>query len=287
MSKNLTEAIKDSRAGNILGELISWNLYNVEIPQDKFKEIYQNLELPKECYHSKRTRTALTKALRVMEGDGLIRKASESDARVVYVLVEERRSQDGEDITFNKKNTVIYDKASKSIRFKQVNAEKEAMLKELFERYQNLITGREISKTFVKLARHYGISVSEGGGIYFIPVSCLPVVDKMLQLIKDTRGTILRLGVSDREQDKEDVRKIVQKELLGELKGFNKEARQLKAKKLEGDGTLRGGLASRRINKLKMFTKRVGYFDKLEVDPETEISTQAKKCLKRIKKLES
>ena len=114
----------------------------------------------------------------------------------------------------------------------------------------------------------------------------LPVVDKMLELIKDTNGSILRLGISDREQDKEDVRKLVQKELFGELTGLNKEARQLKAKKLEGDGALRGGLAERRIKRIRAFNTRIDYFGNLQIEDE-EIKLKAKKCLKRLKQLES
>lgn len=283
---NLSKAIADTRKGKIIGELVSWGLYNIEIPLDKFKEDYEKLELPKECFHHKRTRTALTKAMKLMEGQGLIRKVSETETKIVYLLVAEHKDAEGEDITFEKKNTVIYDKTTKSIRFKKTNTEKESALKALFEKYQHLITGREISKTFVKLARYYGIPMSEGGGIYFIPVDCLPVVDKMVGLLKNTSGSILRLGISDQKEYREDVRKLVQKELFGELSNLNREARSLKKKKEESEGDLRGGLLTRRIKRAKAFSTRIDYFGDLGADEEGTLKVKAKKCLRRLGKLE-
>jgi hypothetical protein len=82
-------------------------------------------------------------------------------------------------------------------------------------------------------------------------------------------------------------RKLVQKELFGELSNLNREARSLRTKKAEGDGELRGGLLNRRIKRAKAFSTRIDYFGSLGLEEDTEIKLKAKKCLRRLRKLEA
>lgn len=265
----------------ILGEVVSWNLYGIEFPEEPFGERYQELELPTFCYYNRRVRSALTKTLKVMEKHNLIRRVGETETEVTFLIVEEHKQLETRDIDFHKKNAVTYDKITKSLEFRH-KGPKEEEFREMFEKYRHLITGREISRIFVRLATTYGIPLQSGGGTYFIPKSSLFVLDKMDQLLEGTGGTILRLGISDLSQYRDTMTQVVRRELLGEVKKFEKEVKKLEVK--YADEGIKESVLDRKISRVRKFAEKPGLFQGLGIDAK-EIQDETLKCMKKLKNI--
>lgn len=248
----------------ILGETISWALHGFERSSEAFKTRYEELELPNYCYVERRTRSALTKALNEMEKDNLIRKISDDEDSISFMIVTEDIKKADKDIDFIKRNVITYDKFSQTIKFKNVDEFKKAHLKELFEKYQSVITGREVSQIFVRLVKYAGaITLNQGGGFYFIPKKNLSIVDKMENLLLGSNCGILRLGITDQQTYKSQMVELARKELVGEVRKIKDEIVDITN---NGEEELRNHIVDTRMEKISRFKERVGALTDLGFD---------------------
>lgn len=278
---NISKSLEHTRQGPILGEIVSWNLYKIETPQEDFYTKYESLELPEHCWFQKRDRSALTKSLKVMEKDNLILKVFEDDHKIKYKILMEEADVENEDINLRRKDYVTYDKNTKKISLKTENQVRTEELNQLFEKYQNLITGYEISKIFVRLCTDIGVTVG-GGGNYFIPKNYLERVDKMERLIEGTKGSVLRLGIADSKAYKESVKKVVMEDLLGSVRKIKRDIKDLRSKSTEEP--VRDFIIERRLTKIDRFSSKIGNFKSLGIDEQT-IFGETKKCTRALRKL--
>lgn len=224
----------------------------------------------------------MTKAMKAMEKQNLIRKVTDDDEEVVYAIVVETRDKEQKDINFSKKNFVIYDKFTKKIRFRTKDSVNEESLTTLFEKYRSLITGREISKIFVRLSLDVGIPLSEGGGVYFIPKLCLTRIDSMERLLEGTTGTILRLGICDHDSYKEEMSGAIRNDLFGSVSRLDQEVSRLETK--YGEGGISDKLVDRRVSQIRRVTAKSDLYQGIGFDA-SEIQEGAEKCLTRLRSI--
>lgn len=222
------KALRKARKQKTIGDLVMWNLENVEIRPSVLATLLQKRGIEKWAPVDIRRGTAARKAIKqirpMLEGGELrvlVRKVIEDDNEVRYAIVDEKTNMQRLDVDYSTRNQVVFDKKAGSLSFTKESIQP---IVERFEILCGVYTTNELQRMILNVLNAHGaLPFRDGTGIFFMPIAMKHVTDALYDLINEDIRTYAKhsvmkvFGVPNSEDDRQEVETIFRADLASDL----------------------------------------------------------------------
>lgn len=215
----------------LMGAMVYWSFAHVNIEATELDRAFQTFGIDYKLRDVGESR-ALTKALkglRKAEHQKRIRKIVSDEDRTVYGVSDEDIDVDALEVDYNRDTVVIYEKATKTLRFKygsDTNTEIESLFNSLIGSYD----AEDMSRLAKRIIRQAGgVTLRKRGGVYFVAATQLKLIEKFSKLVNDCLpdSHFSMLGIVDTERTRTTVARDFNREINSEIKSAGEELEAL------------------------------------------------------------
>lgn len=220
--------ISRTRQGATIGDLVSFDASNIEIPPEDLKKLLESRGIQDWQPVEIRQKTAMRKALTLIRpklesGDlkMIVRKVVEDEDELIYAFVGEEVDYVNVDLDYATRNQVIFNKKTGEVNFTK---EEVPEVRSMYEYLCTVYTRRELVYMTKKILRAYGgILMKSSGGMWFVPSTVKHIVDELRGLyMDDINGTYGKswfraMGIVDDEDSRATMGEALMDEIGTEL----------------------------------------------------------------------
>ena len=209
----------------IFGYLIWWNINSVTVTRNEFIQYLQRVNIDKKYAPKHNYRSALTRALKVMEENRLVRLVEDTPQTVSFQFTAEHKvdGDDGKELTYEKEALIVVSKPKYretgdfEASLDKCSPEIKHQLALLFNQHREMYNSSDITRYLQNIFRSEGdiISLRPQGSVYFVPAGHKNLIDSAEELLGYIGGVckLDSLPIPNVEQAKE----IVKAALVAEL----------------------------------------------------------------------
>jgi hypothetical protein len=287
MSKAILEKIEEKATTTpALGAIVWWTLEGVEALQEDVVRIAESLGFPKDTCPLIEARGGLKKSLEALglrpspqsgkrSKKGSQAGTSDDDARLFYdriiddeaqiVIVINERVVDGQDVEYQEKQRITYDRKPKTLTF--ANGFMRAEIDGEFRKWCLTYRGNEVRIVVMRvLDIAKAIIVRDNGGVYFVPRSSFDMLDKLISFCAQVHpnAKLTKLSILDVEGERKDMQQFAHSAIKKELDDLAKDIEALQAR--EDKDSIRESTLKRRLEDYKMLREKARcYKDLLQI----------------------
>jgi hypothetical protein len=159
--------------GPHLGDLLWWTLSDAAIDRNTLESHWTTAALPRELLPEAPTaEKALKTAVRETQTgqhDRLIRLGKETEAEIVFAVVEEHKLPDGS-VNYTQQTRIILDRAKEQVTSDDAGNDLARAVSVAFQRLLMTHTADDVRRTLVRTISTYAaVSLRDHGGVYWVP----------------------------------------------------------------------------------------------------------------------
>ena len=203
----------------ILGFVCWWNIREIEISQERFKEILAACEFKESYAREHNYRSAFLRALKQMEEKRIIRLVKEDSKYLIYQFTAEDLVDDETGFEYSSETVITIDKdkyrETKSIDLAIIKGDdsiKDKIIKLYYDeksKFKSADVSRVLHRIFTDEADI--VSLRDQGSVYFIPGGYKTVLDRAVKYVKLLGGNckLDSLPIPDAPESRDTVRDAV------------------------------------------------------------------------------
>lgn len=185
----------DATQYDILGSMCWWNIKNVDIGLSSFKSMLESVGLSADYAKEHNRRSSLTRAMRTLEEQRIIRMVQEDEIFATYQFTKEVKIEHDEDpsLEYTKETMVVFDKANYD-KYGDINKAItkcdetiKPILIEAFNKARVGFNSSDVTRCIHRIFTDNGdiVGLRDKGAIYFVPAAFADLMDKVGKLVNN------------------------------------------------------------------------------------------------------
>jgi hypothetical protein len=278
--RDIKKAIKYMEGYPLLGWCVHWSTSEFDLPFDKFVDLLAKHSIDVNIARETLARNAVIRAVREKtkghHSRKFHRKVADRDDVAAFAIVGTDVDEINLDAKFGQETKVVFDKDTKNI---EVTGDSEG-IKRMYDKYKTRYTNHQFRTAVLRYVKRYcsGITVREGGGLYFIPATYEKALRNMEGLFGELESCdITLIPIIDTSQAKKAMWKSMTAEIQAELEALSKDFDGLKDKVKETSVDVR-------LKKYKALKDKVEIYETVLQGTAAELKKSVDNLAKKIKK---
>jgi len=219
----------------IMGYIIWWNINSVNVTRNEFVKYLERVNIDKKYAPKHNYRSALTRALKVMEENRLVRLVEDTPQTVSFQFTAEHRveGEDGKELTYEKEAIIVVSKPKYretgdfEAALDKCSPEIKHQLALLFNQHREMYNSSDITRYLQNIFRSEGdiVSLRPQGSVYFVPAGHKDLIESAEELLGYIGGVcnLENMPIPNVEQAREVVKTALVAELDEDFKKLESE----------------------------------------------------------------
>jgi len=259
---------------NALGEIVYWNVRNVQIQRQQLIVLLESVGLPGSFAREHSYLSAFKRALKFMEENRIIRPVEENAGIMVYQFTAESKAEDDMVLEYNREATITINKSDyrKDRNFRAAIQGPDDIcnrLAELFEDEKTKFRSSDITRLIQRIFSSHAdiVCLRQQGGVYYVPAVFHDLVVKVSSLVSQLgNSTLEHLPIPNVDSTRQAVRGGLVEEIGAVMKKLDEDIEKVKA----GDDEATERWTLHRTQQVAALRDRVARYAEVLGDRDTE-----------------
>ena len=194
----LVELKEGTNTSYVIGFMVWWNINSVNVTRNEFIKYLERVSIDKKYAPKHNYRSALTRALKVMEENRLVRLVEDTPQTVSFQFTAEHRIEgaDGKEFTYEKEALIVVSKPKYretgdfEASLDKCSPEIKHQLALLFNQHREMYNSSDITRYLQNIFRSEGdiVSMRPQGSVYFVPAGHKDLIESAEELLEYIGG---------------------------------------------------------------------------------------------------